>query len=297
MLLKLRQLIVVIYSTLFMTNSVAFGSGVNVPEGDQAVEEGHLHIITQCSKGSVFLGSPVQTTAAAADFKTILHGCADPIVQDDLDGDFYSNTASNMIFGPKAAGAWPAGVSLLVPQGSQVATGSADQTGATGAQGSTGLVVPNGTIVPSGTSGTRFTDNGNGTVTDNLSGLIWLKNANCTDTSGTISKTSETMTWTSALTWSNNLANGLCGLTDGSTAGQWRLPNREELLSLVDQSAYNPALPTGHLFTSVQSNSYWSSSSSSVNTGYAWGVSMNDGFVNYGDKANSNYVLPVRVRQ
>jgi len=65
----------------------------------------------------------------------------------------------------------------------------------------------------------RFTDNGNGTITDNLTGLIWLKNANCFGT----------QTWAQALTDANRLANGACGLTDGSVAGDWRLPNVREL--------------------------------------------------------------------
>jgi hypothetical protein len=79
----------------------------------------------------------------------------------------------------------------------------------------------------------RFTDNNNGTVTDHLTGLIWLKDANCSDTVGGISKPLGTLKWADALTWSNKLAGGKCGLIDGSTAGQWRLPNVKELLSLI----------------------------------------------------------------
>lgn len=40
---------------------------------------------------------------------------------------------------------------------------------------------------------------------------------------------------TNALTWSNSLANGFCGLNDGSQAEDWRLANRKELLSLITQ--------------------------------------------------------------
>jgi hypothetical protein len=101
----------------------------------------------------------------------------------------------------------------------------------------------------------RFSDNSNGTVTDNLTGLIWLKNANCTDTVGSITKASGYLAWANALTWSNNLASGKCGLSDGSVAGQWRLPDRKELLSLVDLSQNRPPfhlairLPPSRLFT------------------------------------------------
>jgi len=53
----------------------------------------------------------------------------------------------------------------------------------------------------------RFTDNANGTVTDNLTGLVWLKNANCLQVM---------RGWSTALSDANNLANGACGLSDGS---------------------------------------------------------------------------------
>ena len=61
-------------------------------------------------------------------------------------------------------------------------------------------------------------------VTDNLTGLIWLKNARCVG--GT--------DWENALTWCNTLASGSCNLSDGSSAGEWRLPNINEFSSLFD---------------------------------------------------------------
>ena len=95
----------------------------------------------------------------------------------------------------------------------------------------------------------RFTDNGNGTVTDNLTRLIWMKNANAFGT----------LTWADALTTANTLESGTYGLTDGSKAGDWRLPNVRELQSLLDYGRTNPALPAVHPFTEVQSSDYWSS--------------------------------------
>ena len=105
----------------------------------------------------------------------------------------------------------------------------------------------------------RFIDEGNGSVTDKLTGLTWLKNAGCSSTSS----------WASALYQANTLANGVCGLTDGSEAGDWHLPNDKELLSLVDYGHSNPALPVGHPFTGLPAAApsigyaYWSSSSGS----------------------------------
>ena len=51
-----------------------------------------------------------------ADGKTLLYGTAAPMTQ-GVDGDFYINTTTNSIYGPKAGGAWPAGVSLGGPSG------------------------------------------------------------------------------------------------------------------------------------------------------------------------------------
>lgn len=144
----------------------------------------------------------------------------------------------------------------------------------------------------------RFTDNINGTVTDNWTGLIWLKNANCTTTLGVVTKSSPGyLTWANALTWTAALATTYCGLTDGSTAGQWRLPNRNELQSLIDYTRSSPALPTGHPFTGVQSSYYWSSTTFAPGTGLAWFVSLSDGSVGANGKAGGGYVWPVRGGQ
>jgi len=129
----------------------------------------------------------------------------------------------------------------------------------------------------------------NGTVTDNLTGLIWLKDANCATVSPKI--------WADALTSCNSLASGVCGLTDGSTAGQWRLPNRRELLSLIDDQKVNPALPTGHPFLSVQSDYYWSATTYAGNPSDAWFVYLVDGGVFAGVKTGTFYVWPVRGGQ
>ena len=140
----------------------------------------------------------------------------------------------------------------------------------------------------------RFTVS-NGTVTDNLTGLIWLKNANCFGF----------RTWTQALSDANGLASPGCGLSDGSTAGQWRLPNVKELQSLIDFAYFNPALSnaagtgqlTGDSFTGVQSNFYWSSTTSTGRTDNAWAVRLDDGYVTAINWVETYYVWPVRGGQ
>jgi hypothetical protein len=136
----------------------------------------------------------------------------------------------------------------------------------------------------------RFTDNNNGAVTDNLTGLIWLKNPSCFNW----------QPWASALNSANTLASGACGLSDGSQVGQWRLPNRNELKSLVDLSHVSPALPAGNPFTNVQSNVYWTSNTYATLVGgyvWAWGVDMTNGGASSGYNTDYFYVWPVRGGQ
>jgi len=134
----------------------------------------------------------------------------------------------------------------------------------------------------------RFTDNKDGTVTDNLTGLIWLKNASCFGAKP----------WATALSDCNGLANGQCGLTDGSVAGDWRLPNVRELHSLIDYSQEDPAITSGHPFTNVwygePSSLYWSSSTDAGEAGTAWGVYLGGGGVDDPGKTDSGHVWPVR---
>lgn len=123
----------------------------------------------------------------------------------------------------------------------------------------------------------RFIDSGDGTVTDNLTGLTWMKNA------GSIGS----RYWGSALQICNALAHGYQGLTDGSYAGDWRLPNVRELYSLIDLGRYNYALPNGHPFINVLSN-YWTSTTYAGNTGSAFYINSNNGLVSYAGKVNTN---------
>lgn len=133
----------------------------------------------------------------------------------------------------------------------------------------------------------RFTANGDGTVRDNLTGLIWLQNADCFGARQLTDAQRDVRT----------LANGACGLTDGSVAGAWRLPNVRELLSLVDYGQHWPALVVGHPFTDVLASGefYWSSSRYVAGnfTIPWWTVSLAGGF-GFPPVNDSAAVWPVR---
>lgn len=111
----------------------------------------------------------------------------------------------------------------------------------------------------------RFTDNGNGTVTDELTGLMWLQDANAFDY----------MSWGNALSSVEDFNNG----SENIGFSDWRLPNRKELYSLLDLSQENPALPVGHPIVNVQNNPYWTSTTCAADVSKAFRIFMDQGKV------------------
>ncbi len=131
----------------------------------------------------------------------------------------------------------------------------------------------------------RFTDNGDGTVSDNLTGLVWTEDARCFG--GRV--------WDDALSSCNDLESGNCGLSDGSSAGDWRLPNIRELTSLVDLGEFDPVLPSGHPFSNVQLFLYWASTTQMPPlTGDSWCVYFSTGLVTHSNQVGGYNVWCVR---
>ena len=132
----------------------------------------------------------------------------------------------------------------------------------------------------------RFTDNGDGTIKDNITGLIWLKNVNCDGSKD----------WNDANDFCNLLASGSCGLTDGSLAGDWRLPTLSELkLWQWDEKS-----KSGHPFTGGKfsvNDQYWSGTDYTGHDDGAWCVvygRTGNPLSEVLSKRNKFYVWPVR---
>ncbi|WP_069472838.1 Lcl C-terminal domain-containing protein [Candidatus Marithrix sp. Canyon 246] len=144
-----------------------------------------------------------------------------------------------------------------------------------------------------------FTDNGDGTVTDNRTCLIWLKDADCVGQRvwADVDTSAEVVTLINAASCDNYTA----------SFNDWRLPTIQELASLVHYGYYNPAISnfagdsqwqTGVIgFSGVQTNDYWSSSTSANYTTFAWYLYLFNGNVYSSIKADAHYVWPVRGGQ
>jgi hypothetical protein len=120
----------------------------------------------------------------------------------------------------------------------------------------------------------HFTDNGNGTITDNLTLLVWQKVSN-----------PNLFTWENALVYAEGL--------NLATASDWRLPNIKELQSLNDETVSNPSVNTT-FFPTIGAHNYWSSTSLPNQTTKAWYWSTIFGVTTYDTKTNTNFVICVR---
>ena len=120
-----------------------------------------------------------------------------------------------------------------------------------------------------------FTRDANGIVTDNTTGLAWQDNA-----------IGSPATWQEAINRCEALSLG--GEDD------WRLPNLNELNSLVDDTKYNPIIDD--VFQDyTASNIYWSSTTPAVGHIYVWTVDLSSGNQNVNDKNLNCYVRCVRA--
>jgi len=122
----------------------------------------------------------------------------------------------------------------------------------------------------------RFVNNGDGTVTDRVTHLMWLQTPK-----------------TIAVSWDD--ANEFCRTLNVKGYAGWRLPTIEELRALVDPKKQNPALPAGHPFTNVLTHvGYWSKSRHKFGPQYVFQMNLWYGKDGYIKKEENSIVWPVR---
>lgn len=169
-------------------------------------------------------------------------------------------------------------------------------------------------------AGDRWEDQGDGTVLDCNTDLVWLKDANCAALPGT--DNIATANWDDANAAAAALSSGTCGLTDGSQAGDWRLPTISEWCnawvgisifqcptsaaedSLINTKFVGPAVSNaagtaqwseGDAFVGVVSATHWSATEAGA--GSIWVAVTYRGFNSRLPKSWVLYVWPVRDGQ
>ena len=113
-------------------------------------------------------------------------------------------------------------------------------------------------------------------VLDSKTGLEWQDDA-----------VGDTMDWVEAIKY--------CESLELDSNKDWRLPNINELKTIIDRSKYNPAIISA--FEHTSSNGYWSSTTYEGNRELVWGVRFDGGFVGYDGKDNDYYTRCVRDGQ
>lgn len=136
----------------------------------------------------------------------------------------------------------------------------------------------------------RFTDNDDGTVTDELTGLMWVKDAS-------LLQPSDWQTALEAISQLNTDPNDYADKGYSASYADWRLPNAMELSSIIAPTEDYPALPRGQQFADLQSSYYWSSTSVPAAPETAWGINVQYGDMVSHDKSSKFPVLPVRSTQ
>ncbi|WP_201245890.1 DUF1566 domain-containing protein [Halochromatium salexigens] len=125
----------------------------------------------------------------------------------------------------------------------------------------------------------RFEDNGDGTVTDLDTGLIWKQCAEGLSGAGCATGRAQRFKWQAALQHA----------IDDSYSGQWRLPNKDELASLVERRCQSPAINERY-FPNTSSGWFWSSSPSADDSRDAWFVFFYNGHLGSRSKTSGSYV-------
>jgi hypothetical protein len=177
---------------------------------------------------------------------------------------------------------------------------------------------PTSTATPPGPTATatpvpHFVDNGDGTVTDNQTGLQWEKKDTAVGSGKDLARAHDvdnTYSWSGFITTNGSgfldqLNN--CVSVDGSrvNAGgfaghcDWRLPTIQQLQTIVDATQGSCGGGSGACIDSVfgptAAGHYWSATSYVGNPNVGWLVYFRDGSVAIDFKFNDSYVRAVRT--
>ena len=122
------------------------------------------------------------------------------------------------------------------------------------------------------TPNSRLIDNGDLTITDNATGLMWKQCSEGQGNNSTCSGSVSTHNWQEALQLASSLnaGAGFAGFSD------WRLPNIKELRSIVEVACHTPAINSTR-FPNSDSGNYWSATASISNTSNAWRIEFEEG--------------------
>lgn len=151
--------------------------------------------------------------------------------------------------------------------------------------------------IPASTPDSQLTDNGDGTVTDSKTGLMWKQCLEGLSGSDCATGSASTFTWQEALQQPGVVnATGFAGHTD------WRLPNIRELRSIVEEQCYSPAInktyfPNTPSDPDTPSSKIWSGSPVANLSDYAWYVLFHYGDSFHGLRDTSYAVRLVRSEQ
>jgi hypothetical protein len=143
--------------------------------------------------------------------------------------------------------------------------------------------------IPRTTPGNILLDNGDGTVTDWNTGLMWKQCSEGQNEQG-CAGTASVFDWQAALQVPDtlNVSGGYAGHTD------WRLPNIKELRSIVEEACFSPAINSDRFPNTPHAN-FWSSSVTVGQSGYSWYVYFRYGVVSYyGNRSGERHVRLVR---
>jgi len=126
-----------------------------------------------------------------------------------------------------------------------------------------------------------YTDNGDGTISDNVTGLMWVQDGNSSGCNNGVE-----LNWQDAINYCDNL--NYAGYSD------WRLPKFRELNSIVDTARYDPSINPVFINTAGTEGHYWSSTTYAGDTSNAYYVDFGYGRSSYTTNTYAYHVRCVR---